>query len=114
MGGNGLGNAGTVGNSFDYSLDGSRAHVSGALFSKVIFNEPSHSVCHWQDPALGLFAVGSTFAIDDKPSFLPLDVIFSEVSQLSHSQASVKQGEDDKLLLKGLTGIDEAVYLIIV
>ena len=111
---NGFGDPGLVGNLFYYPLNGTDAHVCVVVFGKVVLNQPSHPVRHGQDPSFGLFAVRPSFSIDDEPALLPLDIFFGQMGKLAYSEASIKEGPDDKFLLKGLTGVDETISFIIV
>jgi hypothetical protein len=110
---NGFGDPGLVGNLLDDPLNGTDAHVCVVVFGKVVLNQPPHPLGHGEDSSFGLFAVRPSFPVDDKPALLPLDIFFAEMGKLAYSEASVKEGPDDKFFLKGLTGIDETINFIV-
>jgi hypothetical protein len=56
--------------------------------------------------------VGTALAINDD-ALLPLDILFFEVGRLAHPEANVQRSPDDKFLLKGLAGIDNAVSFMV-
>lgn len=72
----GLGDPGFVGHFLDNPLNGAGTHARAVVLGKMVVNQPPDPIGHGQDPALGLFAVGSAFSVNDQPALLPEDVIF--------------------------------------
>jgi hypothetical protein len=70
---------------------------------KVSVDQWAYPVGEGNDPALGLRAVDTAFAVDHQPMVLPVDVLTGESSQLGYSQAGIKQCLDNEALLVGLT-----------
>jgi hypothetical protein len=110
---NGFGDPSFVCNLLYYSLNSTDAHVCVVVFGKVILDESPHPVRHGEDPSFGLFAVRPSFSVDNETALLSLDIFLDEMGKLAYSEASVKEGPDDKFLLEFFTGVDETINFVV-
>ena len=60
----------------------------------------------------GIFPIRTSTAIDNKPSLLPLEILFAQMRKFAHPKAGLKEGPDNEAFIKRLIGIGEPVAFI--